>query len=204
MRRVEEKIRANGCGDSSSLRKRGQRIQTLTSRLKVRSSKSSPILSPISLLQLFSMISADNNQIRTTSSRNPAASVAGLLPKRRLYGTTRWGGVLRSGGGYGSVFKLSVVRPVLAVTKPHQHAHVIEPVITVTGKSKPKIITPITKVFFQINGSEWAEAASNDGWTNWTARVMLIPGTKTFRAYAVDAIQDTSRTNVMRFRFQGN
>jgi len=120
-----------------------------------------------------------------------------------FFGTTYFGGLYDvNNGGLGTIFKLITIRPIIAVTKPHQHALQSNPALTIGGKTKAKVETPITHVIYQLNAGNWAEATSADNWTNWAANVVLVPGTNVFRVYAVDQNGDASRTNILKLRLR--
>ncbi|MGO8674989.1 MAG: Ig-like domain-containing protein [Limisphaerales bacterium] len=91
-------------------------------------------------------------------------------------------------------------RPVLIITYPTVNLSVTNPVITVSGKASDK--TGVTNVFYQVNGTGWTQAATTNGWTNWTARVTLTNlGANTLQAFAVDAGTNYSLTNTVKFTF---
>lgn len=114
-----------------------------------------------------------------------------------FYGTASMGGEYDNfgNGGLGTVFRLSIVRPVISIARPPFDGVTIKPEITISGKAKGDIAS----VFYQINGSEWAEATTGDNWTNWTANVALLVGVNVIRAYAVDTFEDFSQTNTVRY-----
>jgi hypothetical protein len=52
----------------------------------------------------------------------------------------------------------------------------------------------VTNVFYSLNGGSWSNALTANNWTNWSAAVMLVPGTNTIAAYAVDPAGNVSPT----------
>ena len=64
---------------------------------------------------------------------------------------------------------------------------------TVTGKASDNVA--VGTVYYSLNGASWTAATTGNNWTNWTAIVMLKPGTNTVRAYAVDTSGNVSPTN---------
>ena len=125
----------------------------------------------------------------------------GLIQDQKgdFFGTTYFGGDVGY-FGEGTVFKLATVRPVLAITKPHQNARLSDSAATIIGKTKAKVETAITNVTYQLNGSDWTAASTTNNWTNWIASVTLAPGANVFRVYSLDANGDTSRTNILKLR----
>lgn len=124
----------------------------------------------------------------------------GLIQDNRgnFYGTTGRGGRATAGSDYGTVFKLFFVRPVLRINSPHRNAQIAGNGVAVKGNAKGK--DEVVDVFYQVNESEWMEATTTNSWKDWTASALLMPGTNTFRAYAVEADGVTSRTNVLKLR----
>ena len=61
---------------------------------------------------------------------------AGLVSDSRgnLYGTTA-GGLFNPG----TVFRISLAHPIIAITNPHQHIHLNRPDVAIVGKTKPKV-----------------------------------------------------------------
>jgi len=109
----------------------------------------------------------------------------------RFYGTA-------AGGfrGPGTVFRFSIIRPILIISSPHQGRPVTNKEMIVTGKAKGK--SPVLGVMVQVNDGNWTEAQTSDGWTNWTASVTLKSGANIIRAYASDNVGDLSRTNSVK------
>jgi uncharacterized repeat protein (TIGR03803 family) len=106
----------------------------------------------------------------------------------RFYGTTE--------GGYyspGNIIFFPVNRPKLIITSPKTNANSTNPLITVLGKARGA--SAVTNIFCQLNDTAWTEATTTNSWTNWTASIVLSPGKNLFRAYAVNALGDTSWTN---------
>jgi hypothetical protein len=54
-------------------------------------------------------------------------------------------------------------------------------------------------VWYQLNNGVWSQAATTNGWTNWTTTVKLVAGTNTIKAYALDWGGNYSATNNVSF-----
>jgi hypothetical protein len=91
------------------------------------------------------------------------------------------------------------IPPTLTITSPIAGQRVSNAVATVIGTARDN--TQVTEVLYQINNSSWALARTTNGWTNWTATVNLVPGTNTFRAYAVDPMDNLSPTRTVVFSY---
>jgi hypothetical protein len=50
-----------------------------------------------------------------------------------------------------------------------------------------------------LNGGAWFNAGSSNHWTNWTAQVVLTPGTNHLQAWAADSSGNNSLTNSVDF-----
>jgi hypothetical protein len=72
-------------------------------------------------------------------------------------------------------------------------------VFTVRGTASDNV--QVANVWLQLNGGVWTNAATANGWTNWSAALNLIPGTNTVSAFAVDAAGNVSATNRQNFQF---
>jgi subtilase family serine protease len=70
-------------------------------------------------------------------------------------------------------------------------------VFTVAGKAGDNVA--VANVFYSLNGTGWQPAATTNGWTNWTAGVVLTPGTNTIQAFAIDGAGNLSATNKLSF-----
>jgi uncharacterized repeat protein (TIGR03803 family) len=126
---------------------------------------------------------------------NGARPLAGLLEAQdgTLYGTTSEGGRF----GVGTVFRLKRVRPLVIMGLHHELCWTRTSQFTLHGKTKCPAL--ISGVFYRVNESEWTEAATMDGWTNWTANVVSRRRFNSITAYAVDKTGDTSHTNTLRY-----
>ena len=77
-----------------------------------------------------------------------------------------------------------VTRPTLNLVTPASYQRVSNTMFTVTGKAGDNVA--VGTVCYSLNGSVWTTATTGNHWANWTALVLLKPGTNTVRAYAVD------------------
>jgi hypothetical protein len=75
-------------------------------------------------------------------------------------------------------------RPVVAITNVPAGLSVSNAAFTVKGTASDN--WQVTNVFYSVNNGGWRNAVTVNNWSNWTAAVMLIPGTNTIAAYAVD------------------
>ena len=90
-------------------------------------------------------------------------------------------------------------KPTLSVITPTAGLRVSNAVFTVTGKASDNV--GVEDVFYSLNGSAWAIAATVNNWTNWNAGVTLMPGTNVVQAYAMDTSGNLSMTNSVSFQF---
>ncbi len=88
-------------------------------------------------------------------------------------------------------------RPTVTLTAPTANQRLSNAVITVKGTASDN--ARIAGVWYQLNGPPWLNAASTNGWTNWTAVVALPQGTNTVRAFAMDLAANVSLTNSVTF-----
>jgi hypothetical protein len=86
-----------------------------------------------------------------------------------------------------------VQRPTLTITAPRSGQRWSNEIFLVSGKVTDN--GPVATVLYQLNGEDWMSATSANNWSNWTAQVVLAPGTNTIKAYAVDAAGNHSLTN---------
>ncbi|MCL4787209.1 MAG: immunoglobulin domain-containing protein, partial [Verrucomicrobia bacterium] len=102
-------------------------------------------------------------------------------------GTNRFTIVARDGQGNATTnilrLRADTARPTLTLTAPKLNQRWSNSVFTVTGKAADNL--GVTEVRYQLNELDWTPAIpSPSGWSNWTAQVLLTPGTNTLRAYA--------------------
>ena len=92
---------------------------------------------------------------------------------------------------------VDVAAPATTITAPTSGQRWSNEVFVVQGTATDN--ARVTNVFYQLNANVWAAAGTTNGWTNWTAAVVLTGGTNVVRAYAVDAAGNRSATNSMTF-----
>ena len=90
-------------------------------------------------------------------------------------------------------------RPTVSITNPASGQRASNAVFTVKGKAGDN--WQVSNVVCQINGGAWSNAATANGWTNWTAAVNLVPGTNTISAYAIDTSGNLSLTNTVKLDY---
>jgi hypothetical protein len=83
-----------------------------------------------------------------------------------------------------------IAKPTLTITTPTLNQRTSNEVFNVTGKVTDNNTNGAVK--YQLNGGAWTDAS---GWTNWSATVVLTPGTNVLKAFAVDAAGNRSTTN---------
>ena len=86
-----------------------------------------------------------------------------------------------------------VNQAVVRVTSPAQGAVLLKTNATVTGTATDNL--PVGQVAWQINGGGWQPATTLNGFAQWTANPMLVPGTNLFEVYALDLLNRPSVTN---------
>ena len=90
-------------------------------------------------------------------------------------------------------------RPTMSITNLAPDQRVSNAVFTVKGKARDN--WQVSNVVCQLNGGAWSNAATANGWTNWTAAVNLVPGTNTISAYAIDTSGNLSLTNTVKLDY---
>jgi YD repeat-containing protein len=88
-------------------------------------------------------------------------------------------------------------RPVAAVVTPAAGGTVVSNNITLAGTAKDN--AGVAAVYLSVNNSDWTQATTANGWSNWTAQASLVPGTNVVAAYSVDGSGNISPTNQIRF-----
>ncbi len=88
--------------------------------------------------------------------------------------------------------------PTVSITSPAQNAFLLRSLITATGKAGGS--ATVARVYYQLNGTGWLLATpSGAGWANWTANLILPPGTNVLQAFAVNIAGAVSPTNSVSF-----
>lgn len=94
---------------------------------------------------------------------------------------------------------VSAANPTLAITNLTAGQSLGGAAFTVRGTAKGG--AGVTNVFYSLNAAGWSNAASVNGWTNWSANLTLVPGTNSFLAYAQDHNGNHSTTNKVNFAY---
>ena len=92
-----------------------------------------------------------------------------------------------------------VARPTVAIAAPASGQRLSNSLFTVSGRATDNDL--VAQVYYSLNNSDWAAAASGNNWANWTASPELVPGNNRLRAYAVDASGNVSLTNSVDFTY---
>jgi len=88
---------------------------------------------------------------------------------------------------------VDTIKPTLTLLTPAASLRVSNVLYTVTGTASDNYA--VQTVFYSLNGSAWTVATTGNKWTNWSAQIMLKPGTNTVRVFAADTGGNTSATN---------
>jgi hypothetical protein len=75
--------------------------------------------------------------------------------------------------------------PGLTIASPLQNAKLADGTVTLSGKAKSSI--GVAAVWYQTDSGGWLPASTTNQWTNWTAKVALVPYTNGIQACAADA-----------------
>jgi len=95
------------------------------------------------------------------------------------------------GSATSALVTLTIPAPTLTINSPG--LNVSAAALTVHGTASGKY--GVANVQWQLNGGGWSPAAATNQWTNWSALVVLQPGTNRFQAYSVDPVGNHSSTN---------
>lgn len=91
---------------------------------------------------------------------------------------------------------MDVTKPTVAITNAPANLRVTNELFTLKGKAADNLA--VDDVFYSLNGSPWIEAATANNWSNWTADLILTPGTNLLRAYAADTTANASLISTTR------
>ena len=94
---------------------------------------------------------------------------------------------------------MCLTKPTLTITAPAANERWSNTVFTVKGTASDN--AQVGSVLYQLNGGAWSNALTANTWTNWTAGVVLAPGTNSVRAYAMDTTGNKSLTNTANLQF---
>jgi hypothetical protein len=86
-----------------------------------------------------------------------------------------------------------VTKPTLTITAPTASQRWSNSTFVVKGTATDN--KQVAAAFFQLNSNVWATAITTNRWTNWNSSVLLLPGTNTIAAYAVDTNANYSTTS---------
>jgi len=92
-----------------------------------------------------------------------------------------------------------VMKPTSSITNLTAGQRVTNAMIAIMGKANDN--WAVSNVWYQLNGMGWTNAATANGWCNWSAVVTLFPGTNIVQAFATDTSGNTSLTNSLSFQF---
>ena len=92
---------------------------------------------------------------------------------------------------------VDVSKPTLTITAPTSGQKMTNALANVQGTASDN--WRVSNVWYQLNTNGWAMAGSTNGFTNWTATVVLLAGNNTVQAYAVDTTGNVSTTNSVSF-----
>jgi hypothetical protein len=93
---------------------------------------------------------------------------------------------------------VDVARPVNIISYPVVNQRLTNAATTLAGKAKDN--TGVGGVWYQIDGTGWNQAATTNGWTNWTAAVpALLSGANLAQSFAIDSSGNASLTNSIKF-----
>jgi uncharacterized repeat protein (TIGR03803 family) len=91
---------------------------------------------------------------------------------------------------------VDIQKPTVKITTPAGAGS--NSVVLITGTAKDN--GSVASVWVQNGANGWNLAGTQNGFTNWTAGVILGPGLNTVQAYAVDAAGNRSSTNTVTLR----
>jgi len=90
-------------------------------------------------------------------------------------------------------------KPTFSITNLIAGQRLSNGVFTVKGTASDNWL--MSNVVYQLNGGAWSNAVTVNSWMNWSADLVLMPGTNTILAYAADSSGNTSATNTLKFQF---
>jgi len=93
-------------------------------------------------------------------------------------------------------------KPALTISAPTSGQHLSNALAAVTGTAGD--VWKVSAVWYQLTnailaGGTWSQAATTNGYTNWSTTLTLAAGTNTVKAYAVNQGGNYSATNSVSF-----
>ena len=110
--------------------------------------------------------------------------------------------ILLCGAFQSPAIAADTVKPTVSITSPKANARVTSADLVVTGTARDNSALAGVKV--SLNGGEWIEPGTANGWTNWSVALALAPGANKVRAYATDQAGNRSTTNELAVTFVVN
>lgn len=92
---------------------------------------------------------------------------------------------------------LDTTAPAIEITNPRNGRTLSNEVATAVGRAADNV--SVLYVVYSINGSDWLAADSINNYENWSAEVVLTPGTNVFSTYAVDASGNQSAITTAKY-----
>ncbi len=96
-----------------------------------------------------------------------------------------------------TVYLPDITPPTCTITVPSYDQSWSNNVLFVTGQAADN--TGVASVFYNLNNTGWNPANTSDGWSSWTAQVVLTSGNNFISTYAADAAGNYSATNNVSF-----
>ncbi len=90
----------------------------------------------------------------------------------------------------------------LPVLPPGQYAETNQTPLVINGTTVSAADNSlVTNVWVSFDSNTWQSASTANHWTNWTISLVPQPGAQSVRAYAVDAVGNSSLTNTFFFTY---
>lgn len=89
--------------------------------------------------------------------------------------------------------------PTVAVTYPTNNQRLTTEVLTIAGTASDN--SSVALVVYSLNGNEWFAASSVNEWKNWSADIVIKPGSNTLEICAIDGSGNLSPTNKLSFYY---
>jgi hypothetical protein len=93
-----------------------------------------------------------------------------------------------------------VKTPKVTIKAPAKKSALTNDELQIVGMVKDN--STVAVVYYRLNGSDWANASTSNGWSNWWANVSLLPNTNVFQAYAVDTAGNVSPVASLKLNYR--